>query len=260
MQALENDFIVLNALEKSLSLSTKQIQTLAERKLGIGFDQCLILEPAKNSHCAFHYRIFNADGSESEQCGNGARALALYIHKNKLALGNEWRLSTKKGEVTLQFNNQDHIAINMGEPQFHTGLKSWLHVDGNSLQVTCVDMGNPHVVYQVQQLMTEPVGTLGPLIATHTQFPAGTNVEFVQILADNRMALRTYERGVGETSACGSGACAAMAAMFAQGLVEQKVLVEQRGGTLEVEWLGPGHSLWMVGPARFVFEGIIDIL
>lgn len=249
MQALGNDFIVLNCLQEPFSLSAQQLQFLANRKLGVGFDQCLVLEKSTESSCDFNYRIFNADGSEAEQCGNGARAIALYIHLNNLAPGNQWRLKTLNNIIELQFADQDHIAVNMGQPEI---------LPQSMPQQVYVSMGNPHTACLIDDLIGADVATFARMLDVSAIFPNGTNVEFVAIENEKLISLRTVERGVGETLACGSGACAAMAALRSFDMLADEVVVRQAGGDLTIRWQGIGSDLWMVGPARMVFEGSLS--
>lgn len=269
MQALGNDFVVINACNQMVDLQLEHIKKLADRRLGIGFDQLLLLEPATIAGTDFNYRIFNADGTEVAQCGNGARAMGLFIAHNQLAPGFSWRLSTQTRVMTVSVDGEQ-IAVNMGMPEFapeaipmlaeQQQAMYRLSVDGMSFQIAALSVGNPHAVYRVSDVAVANVAEVGALLTKHRAFPQGANIEFVQVLDNDHIALRVYERGVGETQACGSGACAAVVAARANGwLTADTVQVSLLGGDLSVKWCGDDEPVWLVGDAAMVFTGEIDL-
>lgn len=280
MHGLGNDFVVIDNISNKINLTTKQIKYLANRNFGIGFDQLLFIEAAnntdiKNNHCDFHYRIFNADGSEAEQCGNGVRCVARYLIENNLSNKNPLKLSSKSGfmEVTLDYSKSDHIfdyiTVNMGEPILTPSEipfnrpkqeKSYqLNLFENEQELMVVSMGNPHAIIITDNIQQAPVSTLGPRIAKHPDFPESVNVEFIQIIDPAKIALRVFERGAGETLACGSGACAAVVAGILNDMLDNRVEVELLGGKLIIEWQGIGHPVYMTGAAVSVFNGTIKL-
>ncbi len=268
MHGLGNDFIVFNAMEQPLNLSTDQIRFLADRRFGVGCDQLLLVEPARKPENDFHYRIFNADGSEVEQCGNGARCFARFVRDKGLTDKTEIAVGTRSGDITLYVEG-DLVRVNMGVPeleperipfQAEAQAKRYpIEVDGQALEIGAVSMGNPHAVLQVEDIDTAPVQTLGPLMENHSRFPQRVNAGFMQILSPNHIRLRVYERGTGETLACGTGACGAVVAGRIQGLLDEEVRVSLRGGDLVIKWAGERQPVWMSGPAETVFEGSIDL-
>jgi len=269
MQGLGNDFVVLDATEQPIRLDPSIIRRLADRRFGIGCDQVLLVEPPRLADTEFHYRIFNADGSEVEQCGNGARCFARFVRDRGLTDRNEIPVGTAAGPIRLYLEDEGQVRVNMGAPELaperipfladRPAVVYDLDVAGEMLSIGAVSMGNPHAVVLVEDLDRAPVTRLGPLIETHTRFPRRANVGFMQILARDHLRLRVYERGVGETLACGTGACAAMVHARQRDLVDQRVQVSLPGGDLMIEWVGPAEVVWMTGPAEHVFRGEIEL-
>jgi diaminopimelate epimerase len=267
MQGLGNDFVVFDAPEAA-GLDAERVRALADRHTGVGFDQALMLEaPSDPAHRA-SYRIYNADGGEVEQCGNGARCIAALLYARAPELGRELSMESPGGTVHARVRPDGLVSVDMGAPNFDprslpmdapAEAPSYsLDVEGESVAYGAVSMGNPHAVLQVADVRTAPVEHLGPRIERHRRFPRRTNVGFMQIVDRRRIGLRVFERGVGETLACGSGACAAAAVGHRQGLLESEVQVDLPGGTAHVSWPGSGGHLWLTGPATTVFTGIID--
>jgi diaminopimelate epimerase len=271
MQGLGNDFLVFDALPVTADkpLDSDTLRALADRHTGIGFDQALMLEPPRDNGARVYYRVFNADGSEVEQCGNGARCVAALMYARHPELGRELTLQSAGGVVHAQVREDGLVSVNMGIPDFDPRSLPLqapaeapvyaLEIDGAAVEFGAVSMGNPHVVLRVPDVKTAPVGTLGPTIERHPRFAKRTNVGFMQIVNRGSIRLRVFERGVGETRACGTGACAAVAVGFKRGLLDSEVRVELPGGTAIVNWAGPGQPLWLTGPAKSVFTGSIDI-
>lgn len=269
MHGLGNDFMVVDMITQNAYLSSEQIRQLADRHLGIGFNQLLLVEPPHNPNMDFHYRIFNADGSEVEQCGNGARCFARFVCDNNLSVKELIRVETAKGNIELQMGKGDNIIVNMGEPvldpwdiPFKTNRQAityTLEVDGRDLEISAISIGNPHAVLQVDNVNNAPVAKLGPVIYRHFRFPERCNVGFMEIVNPELIRLRVYERGVGETLACGTAACAAVVAGRLRGMLENTVIVTQPGGSLEITWKGEGYSVMVTGPATRVFEGQVSI-
>ncbi len=266
MQGLGNDFIVFEADADAAVPDSATFRALADRRTGIGFDQALVLMPARDQHTDVFYRIFNADGSEVEQCGNGARCIAALIAKK---LGRKQvHLDSPGGRIDGVLRDDASVAIDMGIPNFDPAALPFdasreadvypLRVGETELQIGAVSMGNPHAVLQVANVAEADVQGLGPAIETHTRFPNRVNVGFMQVVAPNHIRLRVFERGVGETQACGTGACAAVAVGRRLGLLEDDVKVSVPGGEMSVKWEGPGEHLWLIGPATTVFEGSVD--
>jgi diaminopimelate epimerase len=268
MHGLGNDFIVFNAVQQPLQLTTEQIRFLADRKFGVGCDQILLVEPARRPENDFHYRIFNADGSEVEQCGNGARCFARFVLEKGLTDKTEIAVGTSSGDITL-YAEGDLIRVNMGVPELEPERIPFqaeeraerypIEVKGRTMEIGAVSMGNPHAVLQVDDADSAPVETLGPVMENHPRFPQRVNVGFMQILSPQHIRLRVYERGTGETLACGTGACGAVVAGRLQGLLDAEVTVSLRGGDLVIKWDGEGHPVWMSGPAATVYEGSIEL-
>lgn len=269
MHGQGNDFMVIDMITQSLHLPPEKIQQLADRHFGIGFDQLLLVEPPSNPHMDFRYRIFNADGSEAEQCSNGARCFASFVRNNKLSVKELIRVETIKGNIELRAKTNGEITVSMGEPvldpwdiPFKTDRQAItydLEVDGRKLEIAAISMGNPHAVMQVEDVDSAPVEKLGQVIHRHFRFPERCNAGFMEIVNPAQIRLRVYERGVGETLACGSGACAAVVAGRLRGLLEETVTITQPGGSLEVLWKGEGHPVMITGPITRVFEGTIQI-
>ena len=269
MHGLGNDFMVIDAVRQAVNLDVERIRQLSDRHFGIGFDQLLLVEPADRDDVDFRYRIFNADGSEVEQCGNGARCFAHFVRAEGLSDKDSIPVNTAAGVIHLNIMQDGQVQVDMGEPDFSpTSLpfqvdaqqqRYEIMVDGQNVSIGAVSMGNPHAVMLVEDVDTAPVSKLGPAIETHPDFPNRVNVGFMQVVDDHRIRLRVYERGAGETLACGTGACAAVAVGQHWGLLSRKVDVTLNGGLLVVEWPGPGSSALMTGPATQVYVGEIEI-
>ena len=269
MHGLGNDFMVLDGTQQKIILSSKQIQRLADRRRGVGFDQLLLLEASEDSQFDFRYRIFNADGSEVEQCGNGARCVAKFIHQQGLSDKQELCLQTLNGSITLMLEDNDLVTVNMGQPVFEPEAVPFeaekssacyrLNVDHTELDVAVVSMGNPHAVLVVDNVANVPVDYLGAKIEVHPRFPKRVNVEFMQVISPEQVKLRVFERGTGETEACGSGACAAVVAGQRLNLLGEEVSVSLPGGDLIIKCSGQTGPVWMTGPAELVFHGEIEV-
>ncbi len=269
MHGLGNDFVVIDAINQTVRLSREQVQFIADRHFGIGCDQLLLVEPARASGVDFRYRIFNADGDEVEQCGNGARCFARFVRDQGLGDKDEIRVETRSGVIVLRVESDGQITVNMGVPRFDPEQIPFqaavradeyaLELDGDSVTVGVVSMGNPHAVLLVEDLDNTPVAGLGMAIESHPRFPQRVNVGFMQVISREIIRLRVFERGVGETLACGTGACAAMVVARQQGLINDKVTVELPGGELAICWEGEGSPVMMTGPASKVFEGQIEL-
>ena len=266
MHGIGNDFVVLDCRQRAFPLDAAQIRALADRHTGVGFDQLLSIEPARNPACAFYYGIWNADGSPSGQCGNGVRCVAAWLHRaGALALGDSVTIESPSGPVTVRLLGANEVTVDMGEPVFEpaqipfaavaTADRYEIVVGDERLDIGAVSMGNPHAVVAVNDLADPALQRLGPLLTNHPRFAQGANAGFVQRLDRGHLRLRVHERGAGWTLACGTGACAAMAVLHQRGDVDDAVAVELPGGTLRIDWAGPGHTLWMTGPAAFAFEG-----
>ena len=269
MHGLGNDFVVLDGIRQSISLSPAQLQLLGERHFGVGCDQILLVEKPGRPDVDFRYRIFNADGGEVEQCGNGARCFVRFVHDQGLTDKREIRVETMSGIIGPRLEDDGNITVDMGVPVFvpeqipfispSNDLMQPLMVGDEEVQITAVSMGNPHAVQLVVDADAAPVAQQGPLIEAHPRFPQRVNAGFMQVLNRNAIRLRVYERGAGETLACGTGACAAVAAGIARGLLDSPVRVETRGGELNIAWQGAGTPVLMTGPAVTVFTGEIDL-
>lgn len=268
MHGLGNDFMVIDATQIPFSASVKRIQSWANRHFGIGFDQLLVVELTDTPDVDFRYRIFNADGSEVQQCGNGARCFAKFVFDKGLTDKTEITVETASGVIVLYVEDNGFIRVNMGLPNFEPAslpfvtpgqaLRYDVLVGEDALQMGAVSMGNPHAVIPVEDIAQAPVEKWGALMAIHPQFPEGVNVGFVEKLSEQHIKLRVYERGAAETLACGTGACAAMAVLRAWQQVAEEVKVSLPGGDLVIRWSGlPEDPLWMSGPAETVFEGSI---
>ncbi len=269
MHGLGNDFVVLDGVRRSVALTAEQLRTLADRHFGIGCDQILLVEPAQQPGIDFRYRIFNADGGEVEQCGNGARCFVRFVHDQGLTDKAEIRVETMKGVIGPKLEASGLVTVDMGVPVFDperipfvspsADVVQPLQVGDHEVMITAVSMGNPHAVQVVADTGTAPVERDGPLIESHLRFPQRVNAGFLQVLDRHAIRLRVYERGAGETLACGTGACAAVVAGIARGLLDSPVRVETRGGELNIAWGGPGTPVLMTGPAVTVFTGEIEI-
>ncbi len=270
MQGLGNDFIVFDAPGAAAArIDPDTVRALADRHLGVGFDQALVLAAARDPSHRASYRVFNSDGGEVEQCGNGARCIAALLYARAPGLGRELSMESPRGTVHARVREDGLVSVDMGEPNFDPrslpmdapaeALRYSLDVEGETVEYGAVSMGNPHAVLEVADVKGAPVERLGARIERHRRFPRRTNVGFMQIVDRGHIGLRVFERGVGETLACGTGACAAAAVGRHQGLLEADVRVDLPGGTAHVSWPGPGEPLWLTGPATTVFTGMIDI-
>ncbi|EMV0268545.1 diaminopimelate epimerase [Vibrio parahaemolyticus] len=265
MHGLGNDFMVVDCITQNVFFSQDLIRRLADRHTGVGFDQLLVVEAPYDPETDFHYRIFNADGSEVEQCGNGARCFARFVRLKGLTNKYSISVSTKKGKMILDVEDDGEVTVNMGVPEFEPNKipfkakqkeKTYIMRAGDkTLFCGAVSMGNPHVVTVVDDVDTADVDTLGPLLESHERFPERVNAGFMQVVSRDHIRLRVYERGAGETQACGSGACGAVAVGILQGLLDESVKVSLPGGELYISWQGPGKPLFMTGPATHVFDG-----
>lgn len=269
MHGIGNDFIVIDAFSHPVQLSVEQIRQLADRHFGIGFDQLLMVEPSQLPGIDFRYRIFNADGGEVEQCGNGARCFVRFVHEKALSQKRAIQVETARGVITLTLEENNLVRVNMGPPEFEPAKIPFtatqrettypLEVAGQIYKISAISMGNPHAVQVVDNVDTAPVSLVGPAIESHVRFPQRVNAGFMEIQSPNAIRLRVYERGSGETLACGSGACAAVVAGIQRGLLQSPVTVSMRGGQLNIRWDGEGQPVWMSGPAESVFEGEITV-
>ena len=269
MHGLGNDFVVLDGIRQQVALTPEQLCYLADRHFGVGCDQILLVEKASESGVDFRYRIFNADGGEVEQCGNGARCFVRFVHDQGLTDKREIRVETMKGLISPRLEGDGNITVDMGMPRFLPAeipfladddvIVHMLDVADETLETTVVSMGNPHAVQVVDSVDTAPVGERGPLIEKHPRFPQRVNAGFMQIVDRHAIKLRVYERGAGETMACGTGACAAVVAGIRRGLLDSPVRVTTRGGDLNIAWGGAGRPVLMTGPAVTVFTGEIEL-
>ncbi|PHQ79987.1 MAG: diaminopimelate epimerase [Coxiella sp. (in: Bacteria)] len=265
MHGLGNDFVVINALKGAVNLTKKQIVTMSDRRYGIGFDQLLIIEPSKHKEAQFHYRIHNADGSKAEQCGNGLRCVARYIFDHELADDALLTLSCDAGLVEAESESNNLIRVNMGSPTFTPELIPFkandeqliynLDISGTEIHMGVLSMGNPHAVICVDDIDTVDIEQVGRAISENALFPNGINVGFMQVAQPYQACLTVYERGVGKTRACGSGACAAMVYGNKLGILDREVNVIQAGGDLIINWAGGSNPVYMTGPAENVYEG-----
>lgn len=266
MHGLGNDFVVVDGVGAVVDLAPDTVRRIADRRTGVGCDQVLMIEPARDG-ADFGYRIFNADGGEVEQCGNGARCVARFVRERGLVTADRISFATRGGTIRTELLADGRIAVDMGTPRFdpgdipfvadHAADHYELDVDGTGWRIGAVSVGNPHAVLTVDDAGDAPVAALGPAIERHPRFPQRANVGFMQIETADRIRLRVWERGVGETAACGTGACAAVAVGRRQGLLAGSVTVELTGGPLVIDWAGGDNPLWMTGPATTVFEGTL---
>lgn len=269
MHGLGNDFIIIDCIRQKFIAESSIIKKLSNRYTGIGFDQLLLVEKSYNSIYDFNYRIFNSNGNEVEQCGNGARCFGVFLLLKKLTNKKRISVKTKKRHLIIDFINENMIKVNMDEPNFkldkillskkNTYNNFSINILHKSLICSVVSMGNPHCVIKVQSIKYAPVNIIGKKIEKNALFPKGINVGFMEILNKNHIKLRVYERDVGETYSCGSGACAAVAVGIAKKLLSDNVKVELLGGNLIIHWKGFGHPLYMTGPAEHVYDGFIYI-
>lgn len=269
MHGLGNDFVVLDALTQPLALDARQLRFLADRHFGVGCDQILQVEPPRQPDTDFYYRIFNADGGEVEQCGNGARCFVRYVRDQGLTTKTAIRVGTLGGVIVPRLEADGQVTVDMGVPVFEPAqipfeapeqaLTYTLDVDKKDIEISVLSMGNPHAVQIVADVASAPVASQGPLIEAHPRFPQRVNAGYMQIVNRGHICLRVYERGAGETLACGTGACAAVVAGIMRGLLDPRVRVTTRGGDLGISWAGAGLSVMMTGPAQTVFAGEIEI-
>ncbi|MCP5267996.1 MAG: diaminopimelate epimerase [Zoogloeaceae bacterium] len=269
MHGLGNDFVVLDGVRQSIDLSPAQLRLLASRNFGIGCDQILLVEKPSQAGVDFRYRIFNADGGEVEQCGNGARCFVRFVHDQGLTDKREIRVETLCGVIAPRLEDNGLVTVDMGVPVFDperipfvspsSAVVQPLMVGDHEVMITAISMGNPHAVQVVPDVDTAPVTREGPQIEAHPRFPRRVNAGFMQILDRSAIRLRVFERGAGETLACGTGACAAVVAGISRGLVDSPVRVETRGGELSIAWSGAGTPVLMTGPAVTVFTGEIEL-
>ena len=269
MHGLGNDFMVLDLVSQHAHILPKHAKLWGDRHTGIGFDQLLIVEPPSNPDVDFRYRIFNCDGTEVEQCGNGARCFARYVLDKRLTVKRQLRVETKGGIIELDIRSDGQVGVNMGPPRLlpaeipfvadAQALSYTVEVDGQQVALAAVSMGNPHAVLRVDSVDSAPVHSLGPKLEHHSRFPNRVNVGFIQVVDRQHAKLRVWERGAGETQACGTGACAAAVAAISQGWMDSPVQIELPGGRLSIEWAGPGQPVMMTGPAMRVYEGQVRL-
>jgi diaminopimelate epimerase len=269
MHGLGNDFVVFDAIGQDFVPSAAQVRYIADRHFGVGCDQILVVERPTRPGVDFRYRIFNADGGEVEQCGNGARCFVRFVHEKGLTDKREIRVETRSGVIAPRLEADGRVTVDMGVPRFRPeeipfdsdsdDVVQAMAVADRSFDITVVSMGNPHAVQVVTDVARAPVDIYGPLIETHVRFPKRVNAGFMQVVDRHAIKLRVHERGAGETLACGTGACAAVVAGIRRGLLDGPVRVTTRGGDLVIDWAGDGAPVMMTGPAATVFEGEIDI-
>ena len=269
MHGLGNDFVVLDAVRQRVALTPEQVRFLADRHFGVGCDQVLLVERARLPDTAFHYRIYNADGSEVEQCGNGARCFARFVREQGLTDADRIAVGTARGRIVLAVEPDGQVRVDMGVPGLEPAdlpfaaparLSSYpLEIGGETIEIGAVSMGNPHAVLLVDDVASAPVARLGPLIEHHPRFPRRVNVGFLAVRSRERIDLRVHERGSGETLACGTGACAAVVYGRLRNLLDEQVRVRLPGGELHIAWRGEGTPVWMTGPAATVYEGTIAL-
>ncbi|WPO99795.1 diaminopimelate epimerase [Pseudomonas sp. HR96] len=269
MHGLGNDFMVLDLVSQHAHIQPKHAKQWGDRHTGIGFDQLLLVEAPSNPEVDFRYRIFNSDGSEVEQCGNGARCFARFVLDKRLTAKKLIRVETKSGIIELDVRNDGQICVNMGPPRFtpaeipfqaeQQALSYPVQVDGQTLNLAALSMGNPHAVLRVDDIDSAPVHQLGPRLEHHERFTQRVNVGFMQVIDRSRAKLRVWERGAGETQACGTGACAAAVAAISQGWMDSPATIDLPGGRLTIEWRGPGQPVMMTGPAVRVYEGQVRL-
>lgn len=269
MHGLSNDFIIIDGITQNIHLTIENIKYLSNRYSGIGCDQLLIVEPPYDPEIDFHCRIYNSDGTEVTQCGNGIRCFAQFVYTKKMTNKNKIYISTHTNRMILSIIKNNYISANMGEPIFDPQMipftaskhqKNYiLFLPNQPILCSVVSVGNPHCIILVESINNIPITVLGPIIEHHHYFPKKTNVSFMQIINNNNIKLRVYERNTGETQACGSAACAAVATGIQQGLLNEKVEVNLPGGILSISWKGNGHALYMTGPVKHIFDGIIHL-
>lgn len=268
MHGLGNDFVIIDSLDGSINLSAHDIQHIADRRRGVGFDQLLIIEPNKDSEHDFFFRIFNADGSEAEQCGNGLRCVARYLYDQD-RFENTAHIACKGGNMEATIEDDGQVRVNMGTPNFSPEKVPFktqteqliysLTLDDIELRIGVISMGNPHAVICVDDIDTVDIESVGHAISTHPDFPKGVNVGFMQVTQPYQASLRVYERGVGQTPACGTGACAAMVYGHKLGILDREVNIIQAGGDLLIEWAGGNNPVYMTGPAVVAYRGHLTL-
>ena len=268
MQGAGNDFVVLDGIGQRVALAPEALRRIADRHFGIGADQILVVERPTVPGVDFRYRIYNADGGEVEQCGNGARCFVRFVREKGMTTKSEIRVETLSGIIVPRLERDGRVTVDMGRPVLEPArvpfvsdsdaLVQSLDVEGDRVEITALSMGNPHAVQVVDDVAAAPVGTLGPRIERHARFPQRVNAGFMEVVDRHRIRLRVYERGAGETLACGTGACAAAVAGILRGLLDSPVAVETRGGELTIAWQGADNPVWMTGPAETVFDGEIE--
>ncbi len=284
MHGLGNDFVVIDAINQIIELSAEQVRFIADRRFGVGCDQLLLVEATQTGGVDFRYRIFNADGSEVEQCGNGARCFARFVHEKRLTDKKTIVVETYSGIITLEISKDNQVTVDMGLPDFAPGALPFVPSEGDSVadnrytldieteqgiesvEFSAVSMGNPHISLKVEDINRFPVQQIGTILESHPAFPKRVNVGFMQILDRKHIRLRVFERGSGETLACGTGACAAVANGISRGWLDEQVEVMLPAGSLHIHWQpdqagqnNEQHTLMMTGPASFVYEGQIEI-
>ena len=269
MHGLGNDFMVVDGVTQKVYFTPEIIRRLGDRHFGIGFDQLLLVEPPYDPEQDFHYRIYNADGSEVQQCGNGARCFARFVRLKGLTNRDRIAVSTMSGRIVLQLEPDNQVTVNMGVPEFEPAKVPFraqkaektylLRVEEQTVMCGVVSMGNPHCVLEVESVKSAPVESLGPLLESFDRFPERVNVGFMEVVSAGEVRLRVYERGAGETLACGTGACAAAVIGMSQGKLAERVRVHLPGGSLQIAWKGPGTPVYMTGPAEHVFDGEIEL-
>ncbi len=269
MHGAGNDFVVIDLVSQRCKLRPRDFRKIADRRFGVGCDQILLVEPPGSPDVDFRYRIFNADGSEVEQCGNGARCFARFVRDKRLTRKKDITVETAAGVIILRVRDNNQVEVDMGAPAFEPGqipfsaesrAESYpLDLGEQMLEIGALSMGNPHAVTRVEDVDAVDIERLGPLVENHERFPQRVNAGFVQVVSPSEIRLRVFERGVGETLACGTGACAAVAWGISRGWLSDTVTVELPGGKLSIHWAGAGHPVIMTGPTAVVFEGTIRV-
>ena len=269
MQGAGNDFVVIDAISQSVELDPATVRRIADRHFGVGCDQLLLIERPRTAQTDFYYRIFNADGAEVQHCGNGARCFLRFVRDRGLTDKREIRVETIGGVIVPKLEADGQVTVDMGPPRFEPANipfiadqqapTYWIEVDGQPVEISALSMGNPHAVQVVEDVDSAPVLTQGPLVETHERFPERANAGFMQVVDRSHIRLRVYERGAGETLACGTGACAAVVAGITRGYLDTPVRVSTRGGELTIAWRGGTSPVLMTGPAETVFEGEIQL-
>ena len=259
MHGAGNDFVVLDFTNQPFNLTSQKLKGIADRHLGVGCDQILVVEKPRAAGADFRYRIFNADGGEVEQCGNGARCFVKFVHAKKLTGKREIRVETLGGPIVPRLEEDGEVSVDMGPPRIELPLLQSIQVGGALVEATLLSMGNPHAVQVVADVDLAPVTTQGPQLERHPRFPNRVNAGYMQVRDRQRIALRVWERGAGETLSCGTGACAAAVTGIARKLLDSPVRVQTRGGALTITWAGGDNAVWMKGPAETVYEGTLEV-